>query len=238
LQHIKAEKDGEKAALFTKYARQIRIAMQEGGSANPALNSKLAAAIEEAKNRDMPLATINKNIEKYKNQQVELKQLQMEVKCCNRIFLIANFYTENLVILKSNFNTIFRKEAKSVQSNAKHLFDEIGIIQISLPNTDIKTPEAFEDKITEDAIECDAQEVEECDFASKNATLICNPLHLYKVKSDLTKRGYVIEYSEITFVPHNTIELTDEERKHYESLLKRIGTLEGLDKVYDNVQKE
>jgi len=186
----------------------------------------------------MPMATINKNIEKYKTQQVQLKKHVIDAKCCNKIFIIAEFYTENLALLKSNLNTIFRKEPKTQTANCRHMFDEIGLIQISHPDTACKTLSEFEDKITEDAIECEAQEVDDVNFEDKTATIICNPDFIDKVKGDLLKRGYVIDNSEGLFIPHSTISITDDERKHYDSFVKRITQLDGFDKIFDNLETE
>lgn len=238
IQHIKAEKDGEKAALFMRYTRAIRMAIQETNQPNPAFNSKLSSIISEALKKNMPMATINKNIEKFKSQQVQLRKHVIEAKCCNKIFLIAEFYTENIALLKSNINIVFKKEPKSQPANCKHMFDEIGMIEISLPDTTCKSSSELEDKITEDAIECEAQEVDDVNFDDKTATIICNPDDIDKVKGELLKRGYVIDNSEGLFIPHTTISITDDERKQYDSLIKRITQLEGFEKIFDNVVTE
>ncbi|KAG5684311.1 hypothetical protein PVAND_013546 [Polypedilum vanderplanki] len=236
IRHIKAAKDQEKSVVFMKYARAMRLAVQEKNQPDPALNSKLASLIAEALKKNMPMATINKNLEKFKNQQVQIKKFHFELKCANRIFLIAEYYTENLTGLKQNMNIVTRKEVKTQQSNCKHMFQEIGIIQISLPDTTAKSASEFEDKITEDAIECDAQEVDEINFDEKSAIITCNPEYIDKVKGDLLKRNYIIENSEVIFIPESTIEINEEERKNYNSLLKRLTQLEGFEKVYSNIE--
>lgn len=186
----------------------------------------------------MPMSTINKNIEKFKSQQIQLKKHQVEIKCCQKIFLIAEFYTENLALLKSNVNTVFRKEPKSQSANCRHMFNEIGIVQISCPDANFKTNEEFEDKVTEDAIESEAQEVDEVSFEDKAATIICNPVDIDQVKGELMKRGYVIDHSEILFVPNATVSASEEERKQYDSLVKRLSQLDGFEKVFDNLEGE
>lgn len=44
------------------------------------------------------------------------------------------------------------------------MFDEIGLLQISMAECNLKSATEFEDKITEDAIECDAQEIDEINY--------------------------------------------------------------------------
>lgn len=225
-------------AIFSRYSRAMRLAVQEGKSADPTMNSKLASLIEEAKSHNMPQATITNNLKKFKENPSQLKRYQLELKFMGKVFLIAKFVTENLSILQANINTILRKEPKATQTNIRIMFNEIGIVQVSKPNEKFSSAEEFEDKLTEDAIECDAQDVEEADFATKSATFTCQPDHIDRVKTSLLKLGYTIEFSEDVCIPLNTIQLTEVERKQYDSLMKRISLLEGLEKVYDNVELE
>ena len=45
----KEKTDGQKAKIFTKMGREISVAVKEGGSADPSVNSKLKDAIAKAK---------------------------------------------------------------------------------------------------------------------------------------------------------------------------------------------
>ena len=56
----KEKTDGQKAKIFTKMGREISVAVKEGGSADPATNSKLKDAIAKAKANNVP----NDNIER------------------------------------------------------------------------------------------------------------------------------------------------------------------------------
>ena len=56
----KEKTDGQKAKVFTKMGREIAVAVKEGGSADPASNSKLKDAIAKAKANNVP----NDNIER------------------------------------------------------------------------------------------------------------------------------------------------------------------------------
>ena len=56
----KEKTDGQKAKIFTRMGREISVAIREGGSADPATNSKLKDAIAKAKANNVP----NDNIER------------------------------------------------------------------------------------------------------------------------------------------------------------------------------
>ena len=59
IKHKKAAQDAKRGQVFTKLARQITVAVKEGG-ADPETNFKLRLAIEKARGVNMP----NDNIER------------------------------------------------------------------------------------------------------------------------------------------------------------------------------
>ena len=56
----KEKADGAKAKVFTKIGRELAVAVKEGGSADPAANSRLKDCIAKAKAANVP----NDNIER------------------------------------------------------------------------------------------------------------------------------------------------------------------------------
>ena len=50
----KEKADGAKAKIFTKIGRELAVAVKEGGSADPAANSRLRDAIAKAKAANVP----------------------------------------------------------------------------------------------------------------------------------------------------------------------------------------
>ena len=60
----KEKTDGQKAKVFTKMAREIAMAIKEGGSADPNANSRLKDAIAKAKANNVPNDNIDRVIKK------------------------------------------------------------------------------------------------------------------------------------------------------------------------------
>ena len=56
----KEKTDGARAKVFTKIGRELAVAVREGGSADPNVNSKLKDCIAKAKANNVP----NENIER------------------------------------------------------------------------------------------------------------------------------------------------------------------------------
>ena len=64
IQKTKGAADAKRSAAFTKIAREIIVAVKEGGSGDPANNSRLAAVITKAKAANMPNDNIKRTIDK------------------------------------------------------------------------------------------------------------------------------------------------------------------------------
>lgn len=238
IKHDKAIIDQQRATRFYKLSRMIRIAIQEGGgSTDPKLNTYLRTVMDQALKLNMPMATISNQIKKYNANEAQLKKIWLEIKSMNRIFLIVEFYTEHVTIAKNNTASAMRRAGSSSFSDVKHMFEELGIVVATRLDGTFANAAAFEDKLTEDAIECDAQEVEDIDFENKSATFICRPIDVEKVKRKLLNLGYVVEIAEHVFIPQNTYKLNEAETKTYEFLKLRLSQIDGFERIFDNVEQ-
>lgn len=146
IKHIKALKDGQKANIFSKYARMIRIAIQDGGSPNPTLNSYLRTVIDQALKQNMPMSTINNQIKKFNVKDAQLKRHFFELTTLNKINLLCEVYTENLPGLKQSLNTVIRKE-KCKQTDCMHLFDEVCFVYSTKAVGASASESEFEEKV-------------------------------------------------------------------------------------------
>jgi YebC/PmpR family DNA-binding regulatory protein len=90
----KGAKDAKRGAIFTKIGNQIAIAAR--GGIDPAMNSTLALAIEKAKQANMPLANIQRAIDRVadKNAAV-LEEVTYEAYGPGGVGLIIEAATDN-----------------------------------------------------------------------------------------------------------------------------------------------
>ncbi|XP_046809479.1 probable transcriptional regulatory protein THA_1246 isoform X2 [Lucilia cuprina] len=123
IRHIKAAKDGQKAALFTKISRQIRLAIQEGGSADPSLNSQLKSVIDDALRKNMPMTTIQNNIQKCKQNKNELKRYKIDLRYKQKVFAVCIIYTDNYPGVKMDMATILRKSGCVIKEPRRAIKD-------------------------------------------------------------------------------------------------------------------
>lgn len=236
IRHIKAAKDGEKSLIFAKYSHRMRLAIQEGGTANPQNNSTLRSIIEEALRKKMPNTTIQNTLKKYSEPNaIKLTKFFYDLRVLGKVYMVCALYTENVTKTKQDILAIIKKFS-GTQTEARPMFDEQGVIEVVVPPEMASLDEAaLEEKCTDDAIECGAEEVEVVDFTNKLATFICNANELNRVRSQLEKLGYVIESNEHVLLPKNPISLTGPELEKLELLKSKLKTVEGVQEIFDNV---
>lgn len=64
IQKTKGAADAKRGKVFTKIARELIVAVREGGGGEPNNNSRLASVIVKAKSANMPNDNIKRAIEK------------------------------------------------------------------------------------------------------------------------------------------------------------------------------
>ena len=62
IQKTKGAADAKRSAAFTKIAKEIIVAVKQGGSGDPANNSRLATVIAKAKANNMPKDNIKRQL--------------------------------------------------------------------------------------------------------------------------------------------------------------------------------
>lgn len=232
IKHIKAQKDGLRAALFTKIARQIRLAVQEGKSADPAVNTLLRSEIDNALKKNMPIGTIQNTIKKCQGNKAQLKKHRLDIRFKRTVYMICSIYTDNLASVKMDATAMIRKSG-GVLVDVGHMFEDFGLIETRCETSNEVN---LEEKATEDAIQFGAEEVEVVDSESGLVNFICTPSHLTGLTKTLSQNGYFIENSEHMFTPNNLVQLTAEELKSYNVFLQKLRDVQGLEDIYDNVE--
>lgn len=109
IKHIKAQKDGMRAALFTKISRQLRLAVQEGKSTDPAINSLLRSEIDNALKKNMPMGTIQSTLKKCQLNKAELKKHRLDIRFRRNVYMICSIYTDNLPGIRMDATAMIKK---------------------------------------------------------------------------------------------------------------------------------
>ena len=95
IKHKKAATDAKRGKLFSRLSKMLTIAAKEGGP-DPASNSRLTAAIEEAKKENLPKDNIERAVKRASEKDAgELKEVLYEIYGPGGTAIIIHAVTDN-----------------------------------------------------------------------------------------------------------------------------------------------
>ncbi|RWS24714.1 putative transcriptional regulatory protein-like protein [Leptotrombidium deliense] len=104
--------DAAKSKLHQRYSNMIRTAARIGGSADPKVNMKLKAAIEEAKAMNVRKEVIDRALEKAQN--AKIVPCILEIQGPGGCFFVANCETDNVSTLRHDIKKLLRKTKRYI----------------------------------------------------------------------------------------------------------------------------
>jgi len=221
IKHKKAKVDSQRAVVFQKYSRELIVSARLGG-ADPAGNFRLRTAIEKAKAAGLPNDNIKRAIEKGAGSGASdnYEELIYEGYAAGGVAVVVEAMTDNRNRTAGDIRSYFTKFNGSLGATGcvGWMFDQKGVLTFS---EDVD----FE-KLFETAINFDAEDITEEDGQYK---VLTSPENFQKVVEGLESEGFKAESAELTRLPQNTIEVTDE--KTADQILKLLERLEEHDDV-------
>ena len=221
IKHKKGKADKIRSKIFSKLSREITVAAKLGDK-DPNINPRLRAAIQAAKESNMPKDNIARAISK---SEIDINQdyqnLRYEGFGPFNVAFIIETLTDNKNRSASNLRTVLQKNGGRLgeTGSTTHLFFNCGVIQVS--------KEKFTDEeVLEIAINAGAKD---CDSTTDIHEILTKKEDFYKVKNEIEKHVDNFNYSGIEWRPHTYINLTKEQNN------KVIQILETLDED-DDVQ--
>lgn len=224
IKHKKEKNDAAKGKIFTIIGREIAVAVKEGGP-DPNNNFKLAQVISKAKANNVPNDTIERGIKKAAGDSdgVSYEYITYEGYGPNGIAIIVKTLTDNKNRTAANVRSAFTKGNGNIGTPGcvSFMFDEKGQIIIDKEECDIEADDLMMLALDEGAD--DFSEEEDC------YEILTAPEALDAVKEALEAAGIVMASAEVTMLPQNYVELTDE--ASVKSLQRTLDLLEEDDDV-------
>nr|XP_022902767.1 translational activator of cytochrome c oxidase 1 [Onthophagus taurus]XP_022902768.1 translational activator of cytochrome c oxidase 1 [Onthophagus taurus]XP_022902769.1 translational activator of cytochrome c oxidase 1 [Onthophagus taurus] len=231
IRHTKALKDGQRGQMFTKFARQIKVAIQEGGSPDPVKNLKLEQVLEQAKRNNMPIGTIQGVIKSTQINKEMCKKYLLEIKGPGSSVFLCEVFTGNLTQTRSLLASILKKHSsKYVENSVKHMFVEKGIIECYLD--DYKDKDILE-KAMEDAIEFGAEDVKVLD--DNLIQFLCTSQNLKIVQTKLETAKYKITSASVEYIPNQLQILNEKDLEICSNLCEKLENQSEVIEIYDNI---
>ena len=231
IQKTKGAADAKRSAAFTKIAKEIIVAVKQGGSGDPANNSRLATVIAKAKAANMPNDNIKRTIDKAlgagNTDNYESVTYEGYGPC--GVAVIVEALTDNRQRTAPEVRHYFDKFGGNLgaQGCVSWSFDRKGVIVIDNEDGDYE-----EDKVMEDALEAGAEDFEADGPVFEITT---DPDAFPEVVKALEDKGYVFVSAEISMVPQNYVTLkTEDDVKNMEKLIDFLEENEDVQNVWHN----
>ena len=203
----KGKNDAARAKVFTKIGRELIVAIKEGGSADPSVNSKLKDCIAKAKAANVPNDNIERIIKKASSDadSTNYEAVTYEGYGPSGVAVIVEALTDNRNRTAGEVRHYFDKFGGNMgtQGCVSFMFSQKGVLVIEREEL-----EKDEDTVMSDALECGAADFE----ADEDVfTIYTEPEDFGAVRDDLEKLGYAFVSAELEMVPSTYTKLEDEE---------------------------
>ena len=228
IKHKKGRQDKLRSKIFSKISREITVAAKLG-SKDPVTNYRLRAAIETAKDANMPKENITRAISKSENQKgISFLNLRYEGFGPKNIALIIETLTDNKNRTAANIRKNLQKFGGNLGSNGSttHFFDNLGVIQFSKEG--ISDEKAIDYAATLGAKDCFSY----TDFHE----IITIKEDFYRVKNESEKIIKKFNYSGIEWRPKNKVSLKKEDEKEIINLLELLDEDDDIQKIFHNCE--
>jgi len=236
IKHQKNITDQKRGQMFSKMARVISVAVKEGGP-NPETNTKLRAAVEEAKKINMPKENVERAIKQATGgaEGTNLEEVVFEAYGPEGTAVIIEGITDNKNrTLGEIKQTLSQNSGKLAgEGSVRWMFERKGCITISsqfpISDSQIKNKEELEMA----AIEAGAEDIywheELLDVYTKIGDL-------EKVKKNLEEKGIAVESASLDWVAKEQIELNEKQKESCQKLFEALDELDGVQEIYSNLK--
>ncbi|KKM09213.1 transcriptional regulator [Clostridiales bacterium PH28_bin88] len=224
IKHRKAKMDEKRGKLFTKLGRELVIAVKQGGG-DPEANPRLKVAIQKAREANMPMENINRNIQKATGELggVDFEETVYEGYGPGGVAVLLNITTDNRNRTAGEIRYLFSRNGGNLGESGcvAWMFDPKGVITL-----DTSSGQMDSEEVMLQAIEAGAEDVSVDDGVLE---VITAPEDLERVKQGLSGAGLKFEQAEMTMVPKNTVTVEDEGQAR--QVLRLMELLEDHDDV-------
>ena len=230
IKHKKEKNDAAKGKIFTIIGREIAVAVKEGGP-DPSNNFKLAQVIQKAKANNMPNDTIDRGIKKAAGEagNVNYEYVAYEGYGPNGIAIIVDARTDNKNRTAANVRSAFTKGNGNIgtQGCVSFMFDKRGQIIIDREECEMEA-----DDVMMIALDAGAEDFNE---EEDSFEILTDPDGLSDVTKALDDNQIAYVSAEVTMIPQNYVELTDENAiKSLQRTLDLLDEDDDVQAVYHN----
>jgi YebC/PmpR family DNA-binding regulatory protein len=217
----KGKADVERGKLFSKILREITVAAKNGGG-DPKINMRLKAAMESAKEANMPADNVKRAIQKGTGELPGevYEEITYEGYAPGGVAVMVRVLTDNRNRTAPEVRHTFEKHGGNMGSSGAvaWMFERKGVIQVDAERIG-------EDDLLALALDAGATDMRRVEKAFEITTA---PAEMDAVRAALERSKVPVLQAEVTFVPQSTVRV---EGKEAPAVLRLIEALEELDDV-------
>ena len=230
IKHKKEKNDAAKGKIFTIIGREIAVAVKEGGP-DPSNNFKLATVIAKAKANNMPNDTIERGIKKAAGEggNVNYEYITYEGYGPSGIAIIVDTLTDSKNRTAANVRAAFTKGGGNVGTPGcvSFMFDKKGLIIVDKEETELSA-----DDLMMTALDAGAEDFSE---EEDSYEIYTDPDAFDEVNKKLMDAGIPMLSAEVTMIPQNYVELSNEDDiKCLNRILDILDEDDDVQNVYHN----
>ena len=224
----------KKGRTTSKLVREISVAAKMGG-ADPAMNARLATAVEKAKKESVSKDVIDRGIKKGTgtgDEKLVMEHAAFEGYTPHKVPVIVEVYTDNPNRTAPEIRVLFKKGQLGTTGSNKFLFDQTGLVEAFHPDPGVDREEA--------AIEAGANEVEPLEGSQNDdipegvtgARFITDRTAVHSASQWLSQNGWTVVTSELGFLPKQFPELTEDQQAEVGEFLQALDDHEDVHRVW------
>lgn len=228
----------KKGRATSKLVREISVAAKMGGS-DPAMNARLATAVDKAKKESVSRDVIERAIKKGSgtgDEKLVMDHVVFEGYAPHKVPVIVEAYTDNVNRTAPEVRVLFKKGQLGTTGSNKFLFDQAGLVEAHHPDASKDLEEA--------AIEAGANEVEPLDHTQNDdipdgcagGRFIAERAAVHAVSQWLSQNGWTVVTSELGYLPKQFPELTDDQRAEVGDFLQALDDHDDVHRVWAAVK--
>lgn len=220
----KAIVDAKRGAVFTKLGNMIAIAAR--GGTDPAMNPNLAMAIDKAKAANMPLANIQRAIDRVADKNAAaLEEIVYEGYGPNGVGIIVEVATDNKNRTFPEVRTAVTKNGGTMADPGSVMFQfaRKGVVRVDATGEDALL--AVLDAGAEDAVE-----------EGDGITVYTDMKDLHAVRQAILDAGLTVVDSELQYVANNEIALDEIAEQKLNKIIDALEDVDDVINVHTNAQ--
>ena len=224
-----AKTSNMKAKIYSKASREIYVTAKNGG-ADPDANLTLARLIEKAKQTQVPAHVIDKALEKATGSGGEdFQTVRFEGFGPGGCMVIVDCLTDNNNRTFGEVRGIFTKAKAKLGTvgTVAHMFNHSSIFEFEHDDEDV---------VLEILMEADV-DVTDVESEQGLVSVFTPPNEYFKTKKALIDSITDLQFTtdEITFIPHEYVELSEEDLQAFDKFLDALNDQDDVQEIYHNV---